>query len=91
MPKQKRPINGCVEWGGHKQRHLDTAEEADPVGHSKLARYLLRQYFTGALTLPIVVEIAMLSVAEPSGHKDMRGIAHLGAEGLYANNLKRDL
>ena len=92
MPKRKQPPeDDCGQWGGHRQRHLDTVVDAVPVGHSKLARYLLRQYFTGALSLPLVVEIAMLSVAEPSGHKDMVCLKNLGTAGLYPGNLRRYL
>ena len=80
--------------GGHRQQAFLEADSAPGTRdiHSPLARFLLRSFFLGEMSLPIALTIAMLALSEkPEGRWDLEKLASLGCDGARPNHFLRDL
>ena len=89
--KRSRHVLEGHDRGGHRMRAAAEEADADAIGHSPLATFLLQTMFLGKLSLTRVVGINALVLAEPPNHPDLRKLAGLGTDGAYCNNMLRGL
>jgi len=96
MPPRRKRNHAELEGrsGGHLQR-ADADEGARAwaghATHSQLALFLLTSYLVGSVSLPFIVQVAVLAYREPPGHPDLKWISGFGGGGSSPNTMRRDM
>ena len=95
MPPRKRRH---AELEGRAGGHLQRADADEGVSawaghavHSPLAFFLLSSYLLGSVSLPFIVQVAVLAYRETPGHPDLKWISGFGGSGCSPNTMRRDM